>query len=73
MKDKSLLEDLEQFQELSEQESEEVSGGSTNLNTQYLKLGGCPGCRSGFDPEVIKYNQLLINPVQEVQEIQVSP
>ncbi|NMF63742.1 hypothetical protein DP113_19025 [Brasilonema octagenarum UFV-E1] len=53
MIDQSLLKDLEQFQELSEQEAKEVSGGKSSvIDVKYTNVGACPACRSGFDPKV---------------------
>jgi hypothetical protein len=58
MTDKSLLKDLELFQELTDREGEVVVGGTTLITTTKpvdkiasplikLPLDGCPGCISG--------------------------
>ncbi|MBW4596690.1 MAG: hypothetical protein KME46_28265 [Brasilonema angustatum HA4187-MV1] len=61
MIDQSLLKDLEQFQELSEQEAKEVTGGKSSLDVKYTNVGACPGCRSGVDPKVTPQYQDVIN------------
>ncbi|MBP5977097.1 hypothetical protein HW132_31340 [Brasilonema sp. CT11] len=61
MSDQSLLKDLEQFQELSEQETKEVTGGKSSvIDVKYTNVGTCPGCRSGVDPKVTPQYQDII-------------
>jgi hypothetical protein len=61
MSDQSLFEDLEQFQELSEQEAKEVTGGKSSVvDVKYINVGACPACRSGLDPKVTAQYQDII-------------
>ncbi|MCC5614981.1 hypothetical protein LC605_07800 [Nostoc sp. CHAB 5836] len=60
MSDQSLWENIEQFQELSEEESETVNAGKSYADLKYLNVGACPACRSGFDPLLIqKYDNII--------------
>jgi hypothetical protein len=52
-----LMSDNENLQELDEQKSRQISGGSTKTKTISLPVdhyppgdGGCPACLSGYDP-----------------------
>ena len=65
MTDKSLIKELELFQELSDQEVSTVTGGISIQDdklVQYPNLGGCPACLSGIPPFKPNHLEIITQP-----------